>query len=92
MSNTSESWHLDKRVPITLIVAILVQSMAFVWAASQINFQVQDHERRITAAEMTDQRRERELYGFNDRLARLEEQSKAQLETLKRIEGLLRQQ
>jgi len=92
MSNNSESWHLDKRVPITLILAILLQSMGFVWAASQINFQVQDHERRITAAEMTDQRRERELYGFNDRLARLEEQSKAQLATLQRIEVLLRQQ
>lgn len=29
-----ESWHLDKKVPITLIGAMLIQVMAFVWWAS----------------------------------------------------------
>ncbi len=85
-----DSWHLDKRVPISLIIAILVQAASFVWAVSKLEFKVEDHERRIVANEMVDQRRERELYGLNDRLARLEEQGKAQFDTLKRIEGYLK--
>lgn len=86
----TENWHLDKRVPISLITALLIQAGSFVWAVSQLNFQVADHEKRIGSVEETDKRRNNELYGFNDRLARLEENSKSQIETLRRIENLLK--
>lgn len=33
-------WHLDKRVPITLIVAILVQSAGFVWFISKMDSRI----------------------------------------------------
>jgi Tfp pilus assembly protein PilO len=29
-----ESWHLDKKVPISLLIGMLVQVMGFVWWAS----------------------------------------------------------
>ncbi|ALO46585.1 hypothetical protein [Pseudohongiella spirulinae] len=35
MSGERESWHLSKSVPITLIVALLIQAAAVVWHGSQ---------------------------------------------------------
>lgn len=34
------SWHLDKRVPIALIVAIIVQSLTAIWWAATVNSMV----------------------------------------------------
>lgn len=44
-------WHLDKRVPITLIIAILVQTGAFIWMISSMHEQIQQNERRIELLE-----------------------------------------
>ena len=41
-----EQWHLDKRVPIALIFAILIQSVAAVWWAASISERVQHIEER----------------------------------------------
>ena len=38
-------WHLDKRVPITLVVVILIQTSAAIWWAASINA-------RVAAAEL----------------------------------------
>lgn len=35
--NQTESWHLDKRVPIAIILTSLLQIVAIVWIASQMN-------------------------------------------------------
>jgi len=36
-----ESWHLDKKFPVALIVTLMIQSGAAVWFAAKISFQVQ---------------------------------------------------
>lgn len=54
-------WHLDKRVPIALIVTILFQSFAAVWWASAV-------ERRVSALEDT----VRAGSDIRERLARME--------------------
>jgi len=36
----SGNWHLDKRVPITLIAAILIQSAGFVWFISKMDSRI----------------------------------------------------
>jgi Tfp pilus assembly protein PilO len=33
-------WHLDKRVPITLLVAIVVQTLSFVWFFSKMDSRI----------------------------------------------------
>ena len=33
-------WHLDKRVPITLLVAIVVQTLCFVWFFSKMDSRI----------------------------------------------------
>jgi hypothetical protein len=43
-------WHLDKRVPIALIVAMFVQTCAIVWWASDLSARVSTLERQQAAA------------------------------------------
>lgn len=40
-----EQWHLDKRVPITLIFAIFIQTASAFWWASQMESRVEVLER-----------------------------------------------
>jgi len=62
MSNESEPWHLSKNVPITFILAIIIQSVGVVWFVSglesSVNTNVRDiarHEIRIAEIEKTQQ-------------------------------------
>lgn len=38
--NDEQHWHLDKRVPLALIVAIIIQSLGAVWWAGQMDERV----------------------------------------------------
>jgi len=40
--HADQSWHLDKRVPIALIIAMCIQFASMVWWAAQMNQRV-DH-------------------------------------------------
>jgi Tfp pilus assembly protein PilO len=42
------SWHLDKRVPVALILALLVQFAGGIWFISSLAKDVATHERQIT--------------------------------------------
>lgn len=86
----SESWHLSKSVPVTLIATLVLQTFIFVWAAAKISFQVENHESRLVVVEKVNEDRTRSDYMFNDRLARIEENQKAQTDSMKRIETYLR--
>jgi hypothetical protein len=48
-------WHLDKRVPIALIFAIVAQAAGMVWYASALSSRVDQHDRRIAKLEATDE-------------------------------------
>lgn len=45
-----QSWHLDKKIPIALILAIGIQSAAGIWWAASTNARVEHLERQIVAA------------------------------------------
>ena len=44
------AWHLDRRVPIALILALLAQTGSFIWWASGINQRVTALEEKQTLA------------------------------------------
>lgn len=46
-------WHLDKRVPIAFIAAILFQTFTFGWIASSFNARVESIERYIEDAKIS---------------------------------------
>lgn len=55
-----ESWHLSKSVPITFIVAVVMQTIALVWYVSTLDASVENntrdlvrHETRIDTLERT---------------------------------------
>lgn len=88
-------WHLDKRVPVAIIIAILVQTGGMVWWASNLTARVSTLEERQT--EQRDQIRDGARAGqdTSTSLARLEEAVKAlkeaQSEGFARIERGLRE-
>ena len=50
MTERAEQWHLDKRVPIALIFAIMVQSASAIWWAAGISERMSQIERRQEVA------------------------------------------
>jgi hypothetical protein len=85
-----DNWHLDKKVPLSLIFAMLIQAAMVVWAVadikkdvevlkSQVGHQSERDERQDKAATETYQRLSNQLEKIDLKLDRLVE---------KRIEGL----
>ena len=76
----SMSWHLDKRVPIALIVTIVLQTVGAVWFASALYARVEFLEQRVIASAP-----------HSDRLTRVEVRIENIAESIGRIEHLIRQ-
>lgn len=68
-----DKWHLDKRIPIVLIAAILAQGTVGVWWVSGVNSQVQVHEKRLEKLETVNEKQMDIFMHLNDRLARIEQ-------------------
>jgi TolA-binding protein len=68
------SWHLDKRVPISLILALLVQTAGMVWWAASLSGRVDVNARdiRTTQSEMSVLRNSAQTQAVQ--LGRIEEQ------------------
>jgi hypothetical protein len=50
VSEDDKHWHLDKRVPLVLIFAILVQTGAALWWAAGVNARVEQLERQVISS------------------------------------------
>lgn len=48
---TEANWHLDKRVPISLILALLIQTGGMIWWAASLSGRVDINARDIQAAQ-----------------------------------------
>lgn len=82
-------WHLDRRVTIALIAALLAHGAGTVWWASRLTSTVETHSARL--AEIDTERREQRRYTgqVDDRLARLEERLAQQTDLLREVRRLL---
>ena len=56
MPGAQDPWHLDKRVPVALIIAILLQTAGAIWWAANISSRVDHVERRTVSLEDADRR------------------------------------
>lgn len=68
-----ESWHLDKRIPVALVLTVLAQGAIGLWWISGLNSQVQVHERRIDKIESWNEKQSASLSAVAERLARIEQ-------------------
>lgn len=75
-----ELWHLDKGIPISVIVTLIAQAVVVVWWFSNLSQQVENTEQRIAAIES--QR-------VSERLTALESQMLDSKTSLVRIENKL---
>lgn len=85
----SEPWHLDKKVPIALIVTLLLQAAGAVWWVSTKDAEDRHRDRRIAALEDGIAKSADAQIKVIDRLARIEERAEAQMQVLIRIEAHL---
>lgn len=85
-----DAWHLDKKVPIALIIVLIGQLVLGIWFASKMHADVTQHDRRIGALEQTDTRMSDEARRISEVLARLDERLQGQTAILRRVEDALR--
>lgn len=79
-------WHLDKKVPISIIAAILAQTVAMTWFLAGLQSQATDHERRLSVQERAAEGRLARDVAQEGRLARIEEGIRSLLSTASRLE------
>lgn len=92
LTEEREGWHLDKRVPVAMIVAIVAQFAGFIWWAATTDARLGDHSRRIDRMEIGNVESGRALNSLSEKFARVDERMAAQLEILRRIETQLTRQ
>jgi hypothetical protein len=80
-----EPWHLDKKVPVALIVAIIMQTATAVWWAAGISARDNEQERRISSIEVWQDGTQQQLQKLNESVARMDERLGLQIELLKEI-------
>lgn len=72
MSTRSQTWQIDKRIPVSLIVTIIVVACGWVWSLSQLNSKVENAIKTFTdRMDVTEKT-------SNDRFSSLTEQRKEQ--------------
>lgn len=80
-------WHLDKKVPLALILSLIVQTAAMVWWAATLSARVDDHDRRIGQVETSGKSQADESRKMSEALVRLDERMAGQTAILQRIEA-----
>ena len=65
---TKESWHLDKKVPLSLIFAMLIQAAMVIWAVADIKKDVEILKSRVTTQQDRDDRQDKTLEEVVSRL------------------------
>lgn len=88
-ANKPEAWHLDKRVPIALIAAVVGQTAVAGWAMSKFDSRLATLEEKLAREEASTKDSERESKDILSRMVRVEVQTGAILEGLRRLETRL---
>ena len=82
-------WHLNKAVPVGIIMAILSQAAVTLIYAGKLDQTIQDHERRLTTVEHFDGNIEKDLREMCERTARVEARTEDIAKSVDRIANML---
>jgi len=77
MSIREDEWHLSKTVPITLVIAIVCQTIALVWYVSSLDNNVKNNTREILRQEVKIEGLEKIVQTQALTLARIDENIKS---------------
>ena len=90
MEELRREWHLDRKVTLGIIIALLANAGSSIWWASRLDYTVQTHETRIVAQEKSlGEVKEKSLATF-ERLARIEANQQYQNDTLREIKDAIK--
>ena len=73
----TESWHLSKSVPVTLIVAIVLQTISLLWYVSSLDSSVKNNARDLVRQETRINTLEKTVQSQAVSLGRIDENIKA---------------
>lgn len=90
MTDDDGHWHLDRKVPLAIIIAIVAQTVAATWWAASLAAKVEMIENRVNKTEARAEKAETEARGLGERLIRLEAGNTAILEQVREINHRLR--
>lgn len=85
----AEPWHLDKKVPIVIVLALIGQTFVFGGVHAVTQWRIADAERRIEKLEAYDNQQTQTERSVADRLARIETALSGVKDTLTRIDTSL---
>jgi septal ring factor EnvC (AmiA/AmiB activator) len=81
----NNSWHLSKSVPVSLILALVIQAAAIVWTVSQMQSNIEANANSIVRIEIRTEKLELAVQGQAVALARIDENIKAIRMSVERI-------
>jgi len=84
MSNEEQSWHLSKGVPITFILAIILQTVALIWFVATLRNDVDNNSRMIMRSEVRIESMENIVQDQAVMMARIDENLKAIRDAIER--------
>lgn len=90
MTSPNEPWHLDKRVPIALIVTIVLQTAGLVWWAASLEGRLMRVERDTAALIAADAKINDDMRRAAEYLARLDERLASMSVTLREMRDELK--
>lgn len=90
MDEIRREWHLDRKVTIGIILALLANAGSSVWWASRLDYMVQTHETRLAAQEQEIYQVREKNGALNERLARIEANQNYQNDTLREIKDAIK--
>lgn len=83
-------WHMDKKVTISLIFALLLNAGGTIWWASRLDATVHNHEQRLDSLSTNVTALSNQQSSTNEKLARIEEAQKYQIDMLKEVRETLK--
>lgn len=81
-----ESWHLDRRVPVAIIVTIMIQLLGGAWVASQLVSRLENVEKTALNNRHSVEKMEERQRLSETAYARLEERMNAAIKILEKID------
>lgn len=92
LNRREEQWHLDKRVPISLIFAIIIQTITITWFFADLSHKVEVNakaivEQDISRTRMWDQIKdqERNIGGLDTKIAAIDERTSGIKDSVDRL-------